>query len=99
MVKSSVLIIEDDDDSRRAIARLFARAQWKVLEAADGDTGVELAVRHRPAVILCDLLRPKSHCFRDCCCFGQQLSPTTDSALSWRVHALDCATSLYAGAV
>jgi hypothetical protein len=37
MVKSSVLIIEDDDDSRRAIANLFARAEWKALEAAPID--------------------------------------------------------------
>ena len=27
----SVLIIEDDEDGRRAVAKLFARADWKVL--------------------------------------------------------------------
>src|SRR5437867_11405624 len=56
----SVLIIEDDADSRRAMAELFTREDWKVLEAGDGDAGVDLAVRHRPEVILCDLLMPKS---------------------------------------
>ena len=59
MVMPSVLIIEDDEDGRRAVAKLFARADWKVFEAADGDAGVELALRNRPEVILCDLLMPK----------------------------------------
>ena len=61
MVMPSVLIIEDDEDGRRAVAKLFARADWKVFEAADGDSGVELALRNRPEVILCDLLMPKSN--------------------------------------
>src|SRR6266480_3195513 len=98
MVKSSVLIIEDDDDSRRAIARLFARAQWKVLEAADGDSGVELAIRHRPEVILCDLLMPKSNGFQVCRTIRQQLQPTKIIVVSGRDYAVDRASALEAGA-
>src|SRR6266446_5811648 len=47
----SVLIIEDDEDGRRAMAKLFARADWKVFEAADGDAGVEWlpSLSHHPA--------------------------------------------------
>src|SRR5438046_2491461 len=56
MLMPSVLIIEDDEDGRRAVSKLFAQADWKVFEAADGDAGVELALRNRPEVILCDLL-------------------------------------------
>ncbi len=48
MVMPSVLIIEDDDDSRRAIAKLFERADWKVLEAADGDAGVRPLIDFYP---------------------------------------------------
>src|SRR5438067_10863586 len=98
MVKSSVLIIEDDDDSRRAIARLFARAQWKVLEAADGDSGIEVAVRERPEVILCDLLMPKSNGFQVCRTIRQQLQPTKIIVVSGRDYAVDRATALEAGA-
>src|SRR5437660_6156773 len=98
MVKSSVLIIEDDDDSRRAIARLFARAQWKVLEAADGDSGVELAIRHRPEVILCDLLMPKSNGFQVCRTIREQLQPTKIIVVSGRDYAVDRASALEAGA-
>src|SRR6266446_5264582 len=76
MLMPSVLIIEDDEEGRRALAKLLARADWKVFEAADGDSGVELAIRHRPEVILCDLLMPKSNGFQVCRTIRQQLQPT-----------------------
>jgi phosphoribosyl 1,2-cyclic phosphodiesterase/CheY-like chemotaxis protein len=98
MVMPSVLIIEDDDDSRRAIAKLFERADWKVLEAADGDAGVELAIRNRPEVILCDLLMPKSNGFQVCRAIRQQLQPTKIIVVSGRDYAVDRASALEAGA-
>src|SRR4029077_3440297 len=98
MVKSSVLIIEDDDNSRRAIANLFARAEWKVLEAADGDSGIELALRNRPEVILCDLLMPKSNGFQVCRAIRRQLQPTKIIVASGRDYAVDRASALEAGA-
>ena len=39
---STVLIIEDDADNRSTIAKLFATDGWKVLEANDGDAGLEI---------------------------------------------------------
>jgi phosphoribosyl 1,2-cyclic phosphodiesterase len=98
MVMPSVLIIEDDADSRRAIGKLFARADWKVLEAADGDSGVELAIRNRPEVILCDLLMPKSNGFQVCRTIRQQLQPTKIIVVSGRDYAVDRASALEAGA-
>src|SRR6266480_1733844 len=98
MLMPSVLIIEDDDDSRRAIARLFARADWKVFEAADGDSGVELAIRHRPEVILCDLLMPGTNGFQVCRTIRQQLQPTKIIVVSGRDYPVDRTTALEAGA-
>src|SRR5437763_9176738 len=98
MLMPSVLIIEDDDDSRRSVAKLFAKADWKVLEAADGDSGVELAIRNRPEVILCDLLMPKSNGFQVCRAIRQQLQPTKIIVVSGRDYAVDRATALEAGA-
>jgi phosphoribosyl 1,2-cyclic phosphodiesterase/CheY-like chemotaxis protein len=94
----SVLIIEDDEDSRRAIAALFARADWKVLEAADGDYGVEVAIRNRPEVILCDLLMPKSNGFQVCRAIRKQLQPTKIIVVSGRDYPVDRASALEAGA-
>jgi CheY-like chemotaxis protein len=98
MVMPSVLIIEDDADSRRAIAKLFARADWKVLEAADGDAGVEVALRNQPELILCDLLMPKSNGFQVCRTIRQQVQPTKIIAVSGRDYAVDRASALEAGA-
>jgi len=94
----SVLIIEDDEAGRRAIAKLFARADWKVFEAADGDSGVELALRNQPEVILCDLLMPKSNGFQVCRTIRQQLQPTKIIVVSGRDFAVDRASALEAGA-
>src|SRR6201982_2255329 len=98
MLMPSVLIIEDDEDGRRAVAKLFARANWKVFEAANGDSGVELALRHRPEVILCDLLMPKSNGFQVCRTIRQQLQPTKIIVVSGRDYAVDGAGALEAGA-
>src|SRR2546421_12411344 len=94
----SVLIIEDDKDGREAIAKLFARADWKVLEAADGDAGVELAIRNRPEVILCDLLMPKSNGFQVCRTIREQLQPTKIIVVSGRDYRVDRTSALQAGA-
>ncbi|MEY2491634.1 MAG: hypothetical protein QOH24_585 [Verrucomicrobiota bacterium] len=98
MLMPSVLIIEDDTDSRRGMAELFAREDWKVLEAGDGDTGVDLAIRHRPELILCDLLMPKSNGFQVCRTIRQQLQPTKIIVISGRDYAVDRASALEAGA-
>src|SRR5256714_3148632 len=94
----SVLIIEDDADSRRGMAELFRREDWNVLEAGDGDTGVDMALRNRPEVILCYLLMPKSNGFQVCRTIRQQLQPTKIIVVSGRDYAVDRASALEAGA-
>ena len=94
----SVLIIEDDEDGRQAVAKLFTRTDWKVFEAADGDSGVALALQNRPEIILCDLLMPKSNGFQVCRTIRQQLQPTKIIVVSGRDYAVDRASALEAGA-
>src|SRR5438876_12233864 len=94
----SVLIIEDDADSRRGIAELFGREDWKVLEAGDGDNGVDIAIQQRPELILCDLLMPKSNGLQVCRTIRQQLQPTESIAVSGRDNAVDRVSALEAGA-
>ena len=94
----SVLIIEDDAPGRQAIAKLFGRRDWKTFEAEDGDAGIELAVRHRPEVILCDLLMPKSNGFQVCRTIRQQLQPTKIIVVSGRDYGVDRVSALEAGA-
>jgi phosphoribosyl 1,2-cyclic phosphodiesterase/ActR/RegA family two-component response regulator len=93
-----VLIIEDDPDSRHALADLFAREAWKVLQAPDGDVGIELALRNRPELILCDLLMPKSNGFQVCRAIRKQLQPTKIIVVSGRDYGVDKISALQAGA-
>src|SRR6058998_1220949 len=93
-----VLIIEDDAENRRVLVELFTRDDWQVLEAKDGDAGVDLAIRHRPELILCDLLMPKSNGFQVCRAIREQLQPTKLIVVSGRDYGVDRTSALQAGA-
>ena len=93
-----VLIIEDDAENRRVMAQLFAREDWQVLEANDGDAGLELALRDRPELILCDLLMPKSNGFEVCRCIREKLQPTKIIVVSGRDYGVDRTSAIEAGA-
>jgi phosphoribosyl 1,2-cyclic phosphodiesterase/CheY-like chemotaxis protein len=95
---STVLIIEDDADSRTTLGKLFATDGWKVLEANDGDAGLELALHNRPELILCDLLMPKLNGFQVCRSIREQLQPTKIIVLSGRDYGVDRTSALQAGA-
>ncbi|MDQ6625979.1 MAG: response regulator [Verrucomicrobiota bacterium] len=94
----TVLLIEDDDESRRATGELFATRGWTVYQAGDGAVGIELALKHRPEVILCDLLMPKANGFQVCRAIRQQLQPTKIIVISGRDYGVDRASALEAGA-
>ncbi len=94
----SVLLIEDDAESRRATAEQFREQNWDVIEAGDGDEGIQLAVRHRPDVILCDLLMPKINGFQVCRTVRQQVPRVKIVVFSGRDYGVDRASALEAGA-
>jgi DNA-binding response OmpR family regulator len=62
----TILLIDDDDACRRPTAEWLRRSDWNVFEAADGETGLTLALQHRPDVILCDLLMPRVNGYQVC---------------------------------
>jgi phosphoribosyl 1,2-cyclic phosphodiesterase/ActR/RegA family two-component response regulator len=55
----NVLIIDDDSVLRIALAQWFKSDGWQVLEADNGEEGLALALHHRPAMVVCDLLMPR----------------------------------------
>lgn len=61
-----VLIIDDDAEYRRLMGEVLQLEGWQVLTAGDGDAGFLVAREHRPDVILCDLLMPRSNGFLVC---------------------------------
>ena len=53
-----ILIVEDTEDNRRILRDLLTAAGYDLLEAADGEAGVEMAARHKPDLVLMDIQLP-----------------------------------------
>ena len=53
-----ILVIEDDDTFAKVLCGMAERRGFACVRAADGDAGVELALRHRPTGILLDVGLP-----------------------------------------
>ena len=58
-----LLVVEDDVDSRDRVCRSLREQNWEVYAAGDGVEGLELLRRHRPDLILLDLLLPSMNGF------------------------------------
>jgi len=54
----TVLVVDDDAATRDLLVRTLAREGYRVLQAADGSTGLALARSHRPDVITLDVVMP-----------------------------------------
>lgn len=55
----TILVVEDDDNLRRIFRLLLQTQGYTVLEARDGQQGLELALAHSPALILTDGMMPQ----------------------------------------
>ncbi len=58
-MSKKVLIIEDNDDIRENVIEILELAGYQVFSAANGKTGVELALHDTPDIILCDIMMPE----------------------------------------
>jgi DNA-binding response OmpR family regulator len=61
--KGTVLLIEDEPGFRRIYTSVFKYAGYDVLEAEDGEKGLQMVQKHRPSIVLLDLLLPKMNGF------------------------------------
>ena len=57
--KKTLLIIEDDLALRKVLVDKLTDEGFIVLEAADGESGLEQALGHHPALILLDIFMPR----------------------------------------
>ena len=56
---STILIIEDEEKIVDVLRAYLERDGYSVLAAADGETGLEIALRERPSLVILDLMLPK----------------------------------------
>lgn len=59
MAMKRVLIVEDNDDNRHIYETILRHHGYVVLTAADGQDGLEMAVREVPDLILLDISLPR----------------------------------------
>jgi CheY-like chemotaxis protein len=53
-----ILVVEDETAVRRNLVRFLTLEGYEVREAANGEQGIEIAMRAPPDLVLCDLLMP-----------------------------------------
>ena len=53
-----ILIVEDNEQNRILMRQIFTHHGYEVLEAEDGQTGLEMARVHMPDLMLLDILMP-----------------------------------------
>ena len=56
--RSSVLVIDDHDDTREMVAALLAAEGFSVTTAENGRRGLDSLMRSRPCLVLLDLMMP-----------------------------------------
>jgi DNA-binding response OmpR family regulator len=57
--EKTVLVIEDDRNTANLIGLYLKREGFRALTAADGEAGLAMADRHRPDLVILDLMLPK----------------------------------------
>jgi DNA-binding response OmpR family regulator len=53
-----ILVVDDDPSVRRVLTRSLRLEGFSPLEASDGEHAVTMALEHRPAAVLLDLMLP-----------------------------------------
>lgn len=57
-MQKTILLIEDNKDVRENTAEILELSNFKVLQANNGKTGVEIATQNKPDLIICDIMMP-----------------------------------------
>src|SRR6478672_7991467 len=58
-MEKTILVIDDNTDIRENTSEILELAGYKTFTAENGKQGVEIAVKEKPAVIVCDIMMPE----------------------------------------
>lgn len=94
-----ILVIDDSDQIRWFLKHVFAR-EYEILEARNGDEGVQMAREKMPDLVLCDVMMPVKDGFETC--KELKSDPHTSQIpvvmLTAKVESEDVITGIEAGA-
>jgi CRP/FNR family cyclic AMP-dependent transcriptional regulator len=54
----TILVIEDNEDIRNNTAEILSLSNYAVIQAENGKLGLEMAIAHKPDLIICDIMMP-----------------------------------------
>jgi len=54
-----ILIVEDEEQTLKALAEKFSREGFRIVSARNGEEGLKVAFQERPDMILLDVLMPR----------------------------------------
>ena len=96
----TLVLIDSDALSRALLSQCLSGQGWRVLEAEDGEAGLELVTQNRPAAVICDLRTPKRNGFKVCRLIRDQAALQSTRVLLTGVSrfANDRETALASGA-
>lgn len=58
-MEKTILVIDDNNDIRENTAEILELAGYKTYTAGNGKKGVEVAIKEKPSVIVCDIMMPE----------------------------------------
>jgi DNA-binding response OmpR family regulator len=58
-METSILVIDDNNDIRENTAEILEMAGYKTFTAENGKRGVDVAIKEKPSVIICDIMMPE----------------------------------------
>jgi CheY-like chemotaxis protein/CRP-like cAMP-binding protein len=58
-MEKTILVIDDNNDLRENTAEILELAGYKTFTAINGRQGVEMAVKEKPSLIVCDIMMPE----------------------------------------
>jgi signal transduction histidine kinase/DNA-binding response OmpR family regulator/ligand-binding sensor domain-containing protein len=101
--KLQVLIIEDNDEMRQYIRNCIDESIYQIIEASDGEQGIQLATEFVPDVIISDLMMPKKNGYEVIQTVRNQLSTshiplillTAKTALESRLEGIEKGADAY----
>lgn len=96
--KGRVLIVEDELHMREALQKCLEAEGYRVLTAANGESGLRAALRDRPDLVLLDIMMPRLDGFAVCAELRRLANPVPVLMLTAKGQVEDRVRGLDAGA-
>lgn len=98
MNSERILVVEDELPMRTALQDVLAAEGYRVLTAADGEAGLERALKEKPDLLLLDIMMPRLDGFDVCAQLRRLSSPVPILVLTAKGQIEDRVQGLDAGA-